>query len=100
MMFDKKKYIERMQKPVEKLVAYFQSKGISFDPDDGLDNVTFVGKGKEVKLSKHSFYRFSGIAVLYKDKEGRENQIETVPVTDEMFMEMFMKPIIEIRFKD
>lgn len=88
----------KMAKSVDKLVAYFKSKGVSYSPTDGeLENVTFTSKDKTIKIAHRSFYRYSGIACIYKDKG--ENQIETVNVTDEMFMEMFMKPIVEALLK-
>ncbi len=95
MSFDKNKHIEKMQTSVAKLVSQLKSKGIEFSPVDesGQENVTFKTSEKTVNMSKHSFYRYSGIAVYTKDKGGNES--ETVEVTDEMYMQMFIKPIVE-----
>lgn len=97
MSFNKQAHIEKMKPSVAKLVSQLKSKGIEFSPEDetGFENVTFTTTQKSVKMSKHSFYRFSGIAVFTKDKGEGTNQSEVIPVTDEMYMQMFMKPIIE-----
>lgn len=88
----------KMQQAVDKLVSHFKSKGVDFSPTDGeVENVVFTSKDKVVKISHHSFYRYSGIAFVYKEKN--ENEIETIPVTDEMFLNNFMKPIIETFLK-
>ena len=100
-MFDKKAHIQRMQAPVAKLVLHFKNKGIEFNPQDpdGLENVIFKSKDKEVKISHHSFYRYSGIACIYKEREGKENSFEILEVTDEMFINNFMKPIVDLHFR-
>jgi hypothetical protein len=97
MSFDKDKHIAKMQPSVTKLVAQLKSKGIEFSPVDesGQENVTFKTSEKTINMSKHSFYRFSGISVITKDNGKDNNQSEVIPVTDEMYMQMFMKPIIE-----
>lgn len=97
MSFDKNKHIEKMQSSVNKLVAQLKTKGIEFSPDDvnGHENVTFTTSEKTVNMSKHSFYRYSGVAVFTKDKGGNSNESETVEVTDEMYMQMIIKPIVE-----
>jgi hypothetical protein len=96
-MFDKTKHIAKMRPAVTKLVNYFKSKGIEFISNDlHLDNVIFKSKDKEILISHHSFYRFSGIAVRYS-KLG-ENTYETTEITDEIFLNDYMKPIIELHF--
>jgi hypothetical protein len=99
-MFDKKAHIAKMAPSVNKLVNHFKNKGIEFSPEDpsGLENVIFASKEKVVKISHHSFYRYSGIACVYKEKEGKENVFEILEVTDEMFLNNFMKPIVELNF--
>lgn len=98
-MWNKEQHKAKMKPFVDKLVSYFQNKGINFSPTDGeMENVVFASKDKEVKISHHSFYRYSGIACIYKD--GKEkNTTEAIEVTDEMFMNNFMKPIVELRFQ-
>lgn len=84
-----------MQKSVEKLILYFQKKKIQFLPSDGdLNNVQFISSEKIVKISHHSFYRYSGIASIHK--EIGENKIELISITDELYMENYMKPVIEL----
>lgn len=98
-MFNEKDHITKYKVHEEKLVSYFQKKGIVFsncDNDVTLKNVIFSGKGKEFKISYHSFYRFSGISSLYK--EGEDRKLEVIRVTDEMYLNTFIKPIIELYF--
>lgn len=97
MEFNKEVYKAKMKPAVDKLVSHFKNKGINFNPEDGeYENIIFTSKDKKVKISHHSFYRYSGIACIYKEKG--ENQIEAIVVTDEMFLNNFMKPIIELHF--
>lgn len=96
-MFDKKDHIAKMKPFADKLVQHFQKIGISFSDTDGdMENVVFSSNDKVVRISHHSFYRFSGIACIYKEKE--QNQIIAIEVTNEMFMNNFMKPIVDILF--
>lgn len=96
--FNKLEHQKKMKMAVDKFVSYFQHKGVEFSPTDGdFENVIFTSKDKVVKLSHHSFYRYSGIACVYKEKG--LNEIEAIPVTDEMFLNNFMKPILETFLK-
>ena len=100
MTFDKAAQIKRMQPSVTKLLTYLKNKDIEFSPMDGeFENIVLTSKDREVKISHHSFYRYSGISVYCRDKGENQNQSETVEVTDEMYMNNIMKPIIEIFFK-
>ena len=95
-MFNKEVHINNMKKPLEKLVSQLKAKGVSFSHDDpsGLENVVLTFKNKVVKISHHSFYRYTGIACV--TKEGKEkNSSEWVEVTDEMWCQIFLKQIIE-----
>ena len=94
MNFNKEKHIASQEKSVIKLVNYFNKKGVKFKPTDGnFENVIFETNDKQVKISHHSFYRYSGIATLNRDKGERD--VEIIEVTDEMYLDIFMKPIIE-----
>ena len=82
-----------------KLLAYLKSKGVSFKSgDNGSDNVIFSNKEKEIKISYHCFYRFSGPAVVYKTKvnEKKKDQVtvEAVALTPELFYNLYMKQIL------
>lgn len=98
-MWNKKEHQKKMQKSVDIIISYFSKKGITFSPTDGdLENVVFTSNLKQVKISHHSFYRYSGIACFTKD--GKEkNTIEEVIVTDFMWLDIFIKPIIELLFE-
>lgn len=98
MEFNEEKYITTVKPHADKLVEYFQKKQVTFSPSDGdLKNVIFTKGDKVIKISHHSFYRFSGISCIHKEKG--ESGVEMVTVTDEMYMENFMKPIVELLLK-
>ena len=101
MSFNKKEYIAKMQPVVNKFLSQLSAKGIDFIPTDGeFENVIFKSKDKEIKMSHHSFYRYSGIACLYEERgEGEKKNFKIIEVTDEMFLNIFMKPIIDSLFK-
>ncbi len=93
-MWNPESHQAKQKKSVDRLVSYFKNKGVDFSPTDGeFNNVVFTSKDKEVKMSHHSFYRYSGIACAYKDKG--ENKVEAVEITDEMFLNNYIKPTIE-----
>jgi len=97
-MFNKKEHIERVIPYTNKLVTTLAKQGIMFKSSDGdLENVIFIKNNKELKISYHSFYRFSGICSLYK--EGEDKKLEVIYITDEMYLNTFIKPIIENYFK-
>ena len=98
MNFNKQAHIAKMQPVINKFLAQLStSKGISFIPTDGvLENVIFKQGDKEVKMSHHSFYRYSGICCLYEEKgEGEKKVFKIIEVTDEMFLNTFIKPIVD-----
>ncbi len=97
MSFNPQEHIKRMTPYVEKLVVYLNSKGISFEPIDGhLENVVLKNDEKIVKITHHCFYRFSGPCKIYTHKG--KNQIEITDMTDDMFINMYMKSLIEFLF--
>lgn len=101
-MFDKLTHINKMKPAVDKLLNHLNSKGIEFFPIDEnpkLENVILKNKDKEVKISHHSFYRYSGISCVYKERtEDNNKKFEIIEVTDDMYMQNFMKPIIYTLF--
>jgi len=60
-----------------------------------INNVLFTKGDKQVFISCHSVFRFSGISSITRDKVGVNNQSEAVPVTDDDYMTKFMEPIIK-----
>ena len=94
-MWNKIDHQAKMANVVNKLLTYLETKGITMKFDD-LDNLLFTNKdGKIFKISDHSFYRYSGIAQLSKTIKDGGNVIEVFPVTDELYLNMFIKPVIE-----
>ena len=89
---------EKMKPSADKLIAYFNAKGVKFSNDEKFENVLFTSSDKVVAISHHSFYRYSGIACI--SKELGDNRSEYVEVTDAMYMDIFMKPIIETLLKE
>lgn len=94
--FDKTKHQLAQRASVVKLITDLDKLGITFVPLDtaGMDNVVFIKADKVVKMSHHSFYRYSGISSITRDKKGSNNESETVDVTDEMYLQTFIKPIV------
>jgi hypothetical protein len=70
-VFDKAKHIAKMQPAVNKLMAHLKAKGVTFQETDpsGFENIILGYKDKVIKISHHSFYRYSGIACVYKETE-------------------------------
>ncbi len=97
MIFDKSAHIEKMKPHTDKLLNYLVKKGIEFTANDGLENVIFTSKAKKVTISHTVFYRFSGIAAIHKDKG--DHEIEVVEVDDNMFMNSYMKSILDYNFR-
>lgn len=95
-MWSPSKYIAKQNPVVVKFTQQLEKKGISFSPTDGeQENVVFTYKDKTLKMSKHSFYRYSGISTVYNFKA--DNSLEIIEVTDEMYLNTFIKPIIELQ---
>lgn len=86
---------QRMKPAVDKLLAALSREGIGFRAEDelGMNVVLSHTDGTTILISHHSFYRYSGIAVVVKDR-GEGAPVEIIPVTDEMFMMSFMRPVI------
>ena len=88
-----------MQPAIKGLINYLKNFNIKFSPTDGkLDNVVFENDEKIIKIVHFVFYRFSGICKIQKSIKGRKNKIEFVDITDEMYINMFMKPLIQKKF--
>lgn len=103
--FDKEGHIKRMAPHVEKLVAFLSKQGISFQPTDGeFENVIFRNDKKEVKIAHRCFYRFSGMCKIRKDvvpkNKKEKNYIDHIDVTDDMFINQYMKSMIEFLFQE
>jgi hypothetical protein len=65
--------------------------------DETYNNFIFEKNEKILKISHHSFYRYSGISTVNKD--GKEKHLtETVEVTNEMWLNNYIKLIIESYF--
>lgn len=112
----------KMKPIVDKLIIYLLTKGIETQLIDdetdktvytsdkyskterkihklehNLDNVIFKKDGKVLKISHKSLYRYSGISSIHKDKGA--NEVEIINVSDEMYINNYIKIIIESYFK-
>jgi hypothetical protein len=96
MSFDKVEHKKKMQPVVSKLLVYLASKGVNVTLDNESENFILTSKEKEMKISHWSFYRYSGIAVTYV--EVKENVFDIKPISDENYINNYMKPIIEMHF--
>lgn len=94
--FNKEQYQQKQAILVKKLIVALNKGGIYMSEYTiGLDNVVFTKGDKVFKMSHHSFYRYSGICNIYKETE---NTMTPIPVTDEMYLFDFIKPIVEKSF--
>lgn len=95
--FNKEQYQQKQAIPMWKLVSALKRQDIEFSSTDvELNNVVFTKGDKVFKMSHHSFYRYSGICNIYKETE---NTMTPIPVTDEMYLFDFIKPIVERAFE-
>ena len=104
--FNEQAYQLKMKKPVEKLLAQLSKKDIHFMayrsdelPTKPFKNVIFVKADKMLEMSEHSFYGYSRMCLFTKDHPTKENQTIKVDVTDDMYMQMFIRVIVENHFK-
>lgn len=101
-MWTKEYHKKKMAIPVAKLVNYLAKKGILTTLDDPhrhdqtLENIVFLGPDRYLKMSHHSFYGYSRIACNYRHID--DSKVEIVDVTDEMYLNNYIKPIIEKHF--
>lgn len=99
-MWNKQAAIEKIKPVTDKLVAYLKTKGIEFNPTDGvLENVILTKGGKEVKISYHSFYGFTRMGAVTRQRGEKSNEFDFVPVTDDVYVNSVLKQIIEFHFK-
>ena len=91
---------DKMDKPVNKLIEQLDKLGIKYYyiPASKHENVAFAKGDKRIEISKHSFYRYSGMMQITrtkKDSQGNDtNWTEVFPVTDDDWLQKFIKPII------
>lgn len=103
-------HISNMQPYVEKLKEHLNVHGISFSEKEGhLENVVFTKGNDMYKIAWDCFYRFSGLVYMQKgsikedkkskEKQKNENLVDLVYVTDDMFINMYMRSFIDKHFK-
>ena len=96
MSWDKDAYILKVQPAVNRFVMKLHKKDIyvGFSKDNAL-----ITKGeKQIEISIHSFYRFSGISRIVKFNEN--NPIAEIhEVTDDMYYDNYLMPVIELLLK-
>lgn len=98
-MFNKEEHILRMKPHLSKLILHLTKNNIEFIPADNYGgNVVLRSPTKELKISHRCFYRFSGLAVIYKEKG--EHELIEVPMDNNMFMNNYMKSLIDYYFKN
>jgi len=97
---------EKQAAAVRKLIEQLKKDKILLFPSDlnnpQLRNITFVknvnGINKRIFMSQHSFYRDSGMMQITrtkKDSNGNDtNWTEVIPLTDDDWLQKFIKPII------
>jgi len=87
-----------MASAIAKLITQLNKDNIIVLADDSNGNLVFIQGAKSIKISQHSFYRYSGMTQITrtkKDSQGNDtNWTEVIPVTDDDWLQKFIKPII------
>ena len=86
----------RMKPYVNKLLTALGNQGIIFRPSDDprLNNIILTKGDKELVIANHCFYGYSRMGCVVKEIKNTNN-VEFVPVTDDMYMNIHMKRVIE-----
>jgi len=84
-------HLESISKEYNKVLDYFNKKGINTKVENS--NISFLKNSKIVCMSLHSFSGWSRLA--YISEFVAENKVKLTRVTDEMWFDNYMKPIIE-----
>ena len=93
-------HIEKVQPHVDKLLKSLAKQNISFSKsfDSKLNNVIFSNGIKELVIANHCFYGYSRMGCAVKEIKN-SNNVEFVPITDDMYINTVMKNVIENYFK-
>lgn len=92
-----KDHIKKMTPYVNKLIIYLEKIGISFEREE--HNVILTKGDDTLRIANHCFYRFSGLCISLKSvKKGKNIVEEFVEVTEDMYINIYQKSIIEQHF--
>lgn len=81
-----------MKKHIDKMLLSFSH--LNFETTDGeFENVIFSKNDIKVKIAHHYIYGYSRIS--RKDVDEGERTLKSIPVTDEMYINDYVKPNIE-----
>ena len=99
-------YKKSIQEHVDKTIKILKSKGIETtleDENPKLKNLIFTLGNKTIKMSHHSFYRYTGRIMkpvpVGKQGKGENNDYRFTELTINEYMEGIIIPIIILRFK-
>lgn len=95
-MWTPEEHKQKMSTLVGKFIDKLNGRGISVNLNAEKDNVEVSFEDRTARISQHSFYRYSGIACICRDKEGENNQSEAIDVTDEMYLNSIISPVIDL----
>lgn len=98
--FNVSTYIKKQLPIVGKLVAALKKEGIETSLNDGkLNNIVFMKEDKVIKISHHSFFRYSGMEFFKRENPNDKNAIMMILVTDEMWLFDIIRPIVLTRME-
>ena len=81
MKWDEIKYKAGVQEDADVTINNLKAKGVDTELQDGdLDNLIFTGNGKTVKMSHHSFYRYSGTGYKKVQLSGGDYKLEKLSI--------------------
>ncbi len=82
----------QMKKHIDKMLLNFSY--LKFEETDGeFENVIFSNGDKNVKIAHHYIYGYSRIS--RKDIDEGERTLKSIRVTDEMYINDYVKPNVE-----
>jgi hypothetical protein len=96
-MFNPENYKKKVWPHANKIIQHLKTKNIDFFGRNERGNITFGDDLKTLEMSEHSFYGCSRLAHITEFIEG--NRVKLTEVTDEMYLQNYILPIIENHFK-
>ena len=98
-MWNKNNYISKFQPLVDKLINKLQTIGISTKKDYLDENYIFTKDNKELRISFHSLYRYSGLSHVLKDGKEKNSVVEHY-ITDEVWINNYIQVSILMYFEN
>lgn len=93
-MENKERIKHKMKPYLDKMLKQFAGLECSLSDGD-YDNIVLNKGDKKIKISHHAFYGYSRIARKDIDDKDRERFLKSIEITDEMYVNDYLKEWIE-----